>query len=67
MNINLQVRLHTEDAPWLCFRDAVVRSNQGEDVELDVDEYGEYWMGRTHCVDCASRLRARSDAQREEN
>lgn len=52
MNINLQVRLHTEDESWLCFHHAVSAAIDGKNVLTEVDDFGEYYGGATHCTVC---------------
>lgn len=53
MTIDMQVRYYTEDVEWLCFRHAVKRVMDGEDVHTEVDDYYEdRCMISTVCNDC---------------
>lgn len=41
----------------LCFKHAVQRAMKNEDIEVEVDEFGdEYDMRSTSCDDCAEEL-----------
>lgn len=53
MNLNLRVRYHTREWPWLCFRHAIRAAEAGEDVKTEIDDYGsEYYLGTTVCPLC---------------
>lgn len=42
-----------EPHQYLCFKHAVLRAVKGEDIEPEIDEYGdEYDMRNIGCVDC---------------
>lgn len=56
MEIKIQIRFSTQDAPWLCFRHAAKRAvEKDEEVQVDLDDFdSEYYLGTTRCVDCGT-------------
>jgi len=55
MQINLKARFSTDKHNWICLRHAIILSIQGEDVQLDIDDYdSDYYMGGTVCKLCAN-------------
>lgn len=57
MNIDLKVRFFSKKHSWLCFNHAVKESVNGEEIEVEVDSYGEYYMGPTSCEICSERFK----------
>lgn len=57
MQINLTARFTVDTIKdgkiVLCFRHAVQAANKGEDVQMEIDEFGGPGdMRSTHCKDC---------------
>ena len=57
MQINLEIRFTSDtkdgDKKVYCFKHAVQAANRGEDVQLEIDEFGSPGdMRSTHCKAC---------------
>jgi hypothetical protein len=53
MNINVDIKF-TNGRQWFCFKHAVQRAIQNEDIQTEIDDFGsEYDMRDTSCADCS--------------
>ena len=53
IEVNIKIRYSSKDHSWLCFKHAVQLAMQGEDIDVDIDDYNsEYYMGSTSCDLC---------------
>jgi len=58
MELKLKVRFSTVNEPWLCFRHAIKAALTGQEVRIDVDDFGsEHYLGTTVCRECEEEAR----------